>query len=380
MSRPGPTITRSSTRPARSAPTGTGPWFTAGMTGTVDSDARGVRKPCTSLTEYATRFGSRTSHGANTEMYDAAEQYFRDRGSQMFVSKTATAVDADLTTALGLFTRDLGPGQVSAPGRTTATARLILANHGRDNNRVFVGAYTNVNDVAALTAQATIAGITPEAERVTGLFGPWVVIPGLTPGSTRTISPESIVAAAMSRNDARGITPNQPSAGDGFGVSPSAVDVTFSFSDVDRTTLNANGVNLLRSMFDGVRIYGYRTLADPSADANYISLANARLFMAIQAQLDAVAERFVFRQIDGQRMTISEFGGQLTGVLLPFWERGSLYGTNPQDAFHVEVGENVNTEDTIENGELLASVTLRMSEYAEEVVLDLVKVPTTEAV
>lgn len=378
MPRPGVTSTRSGVRSARSIPTSTGPWFVAGITGQADSDAEGVRKPIYSLTEYATRFGNRAAH-SDPSVYDAVEFYFRDGGSQVRVSRTADAVDATLTAALALFTKDLGPGQVSAPGRTTAAQKLILANHALATNRVAILATTNTNNVATLTAEATIAGITADAERVTALFGPWLTMPGVTSGTTRTVSPEAVVAALMARNDASNVTPNQPSAGD-FGISQVGLNVAQSFSDVDRTTLNVNGVNLFRFMYGDVKLYGYRTLADPTTEENFVNLANARLFMAIQAEVDAVAERFVFRQIDGQRFTISEFGGAITGVLLPYWQRGSLYGVTPQAAFRVDVGANVNTPTTIKNKELRANIRLIMSEFAEEVIYDVAKIPTTEAV
>jgi uncharacterized protein len=387
MSRPGTTITRSETRPGRSAPTGTGPWFVVGPTGTADADAAGPRKPIKSLSEYATRFGARAAHvndggGGAGLLYDAVDAYFRGGGSECYVSPatynaTVGTYETNIVTALGLFTKDLGPGQVSVPGRTTPATKLALAVHAEANNRVAILATSNTAVVATLTGEATIASITPGQERVTSLWTPWVTFN--SGGVTRTISPEAIVAALMAENDGLGVTPNQPSAGT-FGVSSVAESVASAFNDADRATLNTNGVNLLRLMFDGVRVYGYRTLADPTSDSNWVSLANARLFMSIQAQADAVAERFVFRQLDGQRKTINEFGGALTGVLLPFWANGSLYGVTPEEAFRVDVGEAVNTDTTIANKELHAILQLRTSEFAEEVILELVKTRITEGI
>ena len=387
MSRPGTTLTRSETRPARSARTSTGPWFIVGPTGTADSGA-GPRKPCKSLSEYATRFGSRASHtndggGGAPAMYDQAEFYFKSGGAELYVSPatysgTAGTYETNIATALALFTKDLGPGQMSVPGRTTMATKLALAVACLATNRIGVVATSNTAIVSTLVSEAAITSITPEEERYMSLWGPWVTVPGVAGVGTRTISPECIVAGLMAFNDGAGITPNQPSAGD-YGQSDVALDVVSSFNDADRATLNANGVNILRMMYEGVRIYGYRTLSDPSADSEWINLANARLFMAIQAQADAIAERFVFRQLDGQRLTISEFGGELTGMLLPFWTKGSLYGVTPEEAFRVDVGPNINTDVTIAAGELHANIALRTSQYAEEVILELVKTRITEA-
>jgi hypothetical protein len=317
-------------------------------------------------------------------MYDAAEFYFKEGGAELFVSPatyhaTAGTYETNIATALALLTKDLGPGQVSVPGRTTMATKLAVAVHAEANNRIGILATTNSAVVATLNGESVITSITTNQQRYVALFGPHVTVPGLTLGTTRTISPESIVAGLMARRDGEGVTPNQPAAGE-LGESEYGINVTASFNDADRTTLNANGVNVLRSLYEGVRVYGYRTLADPTDDENWLNLANARLFMAIQAEFDAVAEGFVFRQIDGQGHTISEFGGLLTGRLLPYWAKGSLYGVTPEEAFRVDVGPNINTEETIAAKELHANIILRPSEFAEEVILELVKTRTTEII
>jgi hypothetical protein len=99
--------------------------------------------------------------------------------------------------------------------------------------------------------------------------------------------------------------------------------------------------------------------------------------MAIQARLDAVAERFLFRQIDGGKLVLDEFAGALTAELLPFWRLGSLYGVTASEAFRVDV-RSVNTDATIANGELHALAILRVSQFAEEVILEITKAPITE--
>lgn len=381
MSRPGTTITRSDTRATRSPRTGTGPWFIAGITGTADADDD-VTKSVPSLAEYARRFGSRAAHVAagDAVLFDEVESYFADAGSEVFVSPTADETDPVLDAALALFVRDLGPGQVSAPGRTTATAQLIVAARAVLTNRIEIIDVEDTGVEADLITASDPAGITVAERRAVGLFAPWIDIPpAAAGGGNRRIPPSGIVAAAMARNDARGHSPNEPSAGE-LGVSDFAVGVSQTFDDDTRNTLNQNGVNVIRMLNGAVRIYGYRTLADPVTDENWLLLSNARLFMAIQAECDSVAERFVFRQIDGQGRVISEFGGALTGVLLPYWQRGSLYGLTPGEAFRIDVSSNVNTPETIANGELNAKVYLRTSPFAEEVKLDINKTKITEAV
>ena len=95
----------------------------------------------------------------------------------------------------------------------------------------------------------------------------------------------------------------------------------------------------------------------------------------------AVAERFMFRQIDGERRLINEFGAALIGeACMPFFLAGSLFGTSPDEAFFVDVGPSVNTDLTIANNELRAVIQLRMSPFGEEINIEIVKLLVTEQI
>lgn len=292
----------------------------------------------------------------------------------------ANATDGTWLAALNLFTRDLGPGQASLPGMTTATRHGQAVDHAAANNRIALLDAADTPTKATLLAIEAAIGSSASNKRYAALFAPWVVIEGVTAGTTRTVPPSAVVAGLMSHRDGEGRTPNEPAAGE-LGQSATALRLSqVAFSDADRADLNVGNVNLLREMYGGTRVYGYRTLSDPVTDANWINLGNARLFMAITAQGDSIAERFVFRQLDGRRRTTTEYGGALTGMLLPYWEQGSLYGATPEEAFNVDIGASVNTDLSMAAGNLKASIALRMSQYAEEVILELVKTRTTEAV
>jgi hypothetical protein len=102
--------------------------------------------------------------------------------------------------------------------------------------------------------------------------------------------------------------------------------------------------------------------------------------MAIKAQGINILERFVFDEIDGRGRLFAELAGQLTSMCKTYYDLGSLYGATPGEAFAVDTGPKVNTPETIYNNELHALLSLRVSPMAEWVVLELVKVPTLEAV
>jgi hypothetical protein len=152
------------------------------------------------------------------------------------------------------------------------------------------------------------------------------------------------------------------------------------WSDADREELNRAGVNVTRNIYGGLRNYGFRTLVDGVADPNWILLGSSRLVMEIFSKGDNILERFVFDPIDGQGLLFAQLQGELTAMLQSYFEDNSLYGLTADESFNVDVGPTVNTPATIANNELHAVLAIRPSPMAEWVVLELVKVPTTEAV
>lgn len=360
MARPGTVITSRAEPPPRSAPSDVGMAFFVGPT------SSGAGSPPTvvrSLTEYAAAFGVRTGFIA---MYDAVDAFFREGGSAVTISKAA-----DLQDGLDALTKSYGPGQVVAPATQDPDDHEALLAHAAATNRIALLDALPADDTAAELVTTATALKADVASRYGALFAPSVIIPGLTGGSTRTVSAAAVAAGIISRNDGR-FGANIASAGVN-GESRYAIDVTTLYTDAEYTSLNDAGVIAVRSMFGGVRIYGARTLA--GLDGGWGLLTNARLNMQIVAGAEAIAERYVFAQIDGRRVKISQFGADLSALLVPFYEAGSLFGDSTRDAFFVDVGPAVNTLETIANGELRAILAVRMSPFAELVEIEIVKVP-----
>lgn len=292
---------------------------------------------------------------------------------------SGTIADAHWLTALNAFPRDLGPGQVAAPGRTTTAGIQQLYAHAKANGRYAVPDHADVSSDTTLKSNAAAAR-NADARYGFQPFAPWLKIPGLTSGTTRTVPPSALVCAVISRNDGQGHSPNEAAAGE-LGKAQYATDVSQpAWTDTQRESMNAAGVNVIRLLNGRITIYGYRSMVAPVTDPKWVNAGNGRLWMAIAAKANAIAENFVFRQLDGRRTTIAEFGGILTGMLLPYWESGSLYGESARDAFNVDVGPAVNTDLTISDGQLKAVLSLRISPFAEMVTIEIVKVAPTEAV
>lgn len=363
MARPGVVVTSRAEPPPRSAPTDVGMAFMVGPTET-GADVKTV----TSMLQFQTEFGVRTGF---TDTYDAAEAYFSEGGGKLTVARTNGAGASDIPTALDLLTRDLGPGQVFAPGAAGLAAHDDLMAHAAATNRIALLDAASTADAATLIALAGTLDADANA-RYAALWAPAAVVPGLTGVDTRTVPWTALEAGIMARNDAS-YSPNVASAGVN-GRSRFATDLTAVFTDADREDLNDAGVDVAKFVYGEVRAYGYRTLA-PLA-SGWGLLSNARLNMEIVAKAEEVGERYLFSQIDGRRIVISQFGADLSGMLVPYYEAGSLFGASVDDAFYVDVGPAVNTLETISAGELHAILGLRMSPFAEFVQIEIVKVAT----
>jgi hypothetical protein len=427
--RPGVDVISRALPPPRSAPTDTGVAFVIGPT--ASGDAVNLTH---SLTEYVALCGDRTA--GNEVTYDAADVYFREGGALLYVAPTnvvgggglsapapapsaadleamtrgeldvyATslgldpaeygtkadelaaiealdaaprAVDTGIAAALAALTKDLGPGQVFVADPVLAAAvdtQSALLAHAQACNRVALLSCADGDATALLAAGAALQ--TDANARYGGLFAPSAVVPGVVAGTTRTVPYAAVEAGIISRNDVA-YNPNIAAAGE-LGQAVFALDVNGRYSDADYQALNDGAVDMARLVYGGVRTYGYRSCVDPDITPEWLDLGWARLNMAIAAQAEAIGERYVFSQLDGRGRTLSQFGGELTAMLATYYDQGALYGDTAEDAYNVDVGSTVNTPATIANGELHAVIEVRMSPFAEWVVIEIVKVATTQA-
>jgi phage tail sheath protein FI len=287
-------------------------------------------------------------------------------------------VDANWLTALNLFTRDLGPGNVSAPGQTTTTRYQQLADHAAANNRVALLDGPDTATSSTVTSSATNAKTTGHGQYA-AIFAPWVVVPGVSPGTTRTVPPSAMAAGLMAAVDASD-GPGTPAAGS-KGVSRYATAVSQpAWDDTTRDTLNTAGVNVIRVLFGTPTLYGYRSLADPTTNPYWVPLGTVRYLMGLGARAWAVGQEFVFDEIDGQGHTISAYQGALVALCQVDWAAGEIYGATPGEAFNVDTGPGINTPTVLAGNELRAAISVRPSPMAELVTIQIVNVPITQEV
>jgi hypothetical protein len=298
-----------------------------------------------------------------------------------------TTTQTQYDTALDLFTPDLGPGQVFAPGISTSAMATSLSQHAADNNRFALWDLPNSTSKATLLTAASAVTDLADASRLM-IIGGYQKIPALVAGVPRTVPRSGSVAGIIARNDIRFGNPNQAVAGDqGFSIGDSvfATDLVYKPTAADRQDLNEAGVNLGLYYYGAVRNYGFRTAAPKLTFPNHWMAGNVRLDMAIKAECQAEGERFVFSQIDGFGHTAAKFAGVLEAILLRYYQKGALYDNRaaggvggPSTAFTVDTGPGVNTPELVADGVLSAVIQVRRSPMAELVNIKIRVVSTRE--
>lgn len=290
----------------------------------------------------------------------------------------SSATDSERQTALDRFGGNLGPGSVLMPGDTRDDAHEMLANHAADHNRFAYGDATDSVTAATVAADGTaMRTLGYELARHIQILEPWLIAPGLTAGSTRTIPPSGVQAGMAARTDSSG-NPNLATAGVPRGQSRFALDVKYERSDTDRQTLADAGVTVLRNIQDSVVTYDDITTVDPALQPEWLGASGNRLVMRIIADALAIANAHLFGQISGP-VDLAAFNSDLTGMLLGWFNNRSLYSPDgtPGGAFRVETGSSVNTPTTLQARQLKAALSLKISPNARQVKITITNTPIT---
>jgi hypothetical protein len=275
--------------------------------------------------------------------------------------------DAAWLAAQTAFDPELGCGQIAAFGRTTATGhRQLLAQW--ENNRVALLDAIDTPTAASITAQ-TAAIEDDENAKAGQLLAPWAVIDGIAPSTTRQVPYSAIQAGIIAR------------AGD-RGVSKFAIGLTREYSKSDRDLLADNQVSLARHLpGQPVVTMDLLTVADPDAYPLWTQFQNTRLIMYARAKAKQIGSKYHFEQIDGQHLVFERLKHDLVSELCrPLFAAQALYGATEEEAFRVDVGDQVNTELTITAGRILASVGLKVSPGARFVTIQLARTAINQPV
>lgn len=287
-------------------------------------------------------------------------------------------VDADtITEALKLFTADLGPGQVAAPGYTTEAVHKAVIEHCAATTRTPILDAEDTADVSDLLEDAAALRALPGGQHG-GLFWPPEEVPGVSLGTTRIVPKSGAMLGLIASADRQKGHSNVAVAGP-MGKSTYALGVTQTCTEQERADLNAAGVNV--SVFEDGQVTnkGFRTLANPVTNKPWVSLAAARLTMGIAFGVLTVLKRKEFALLDAQGDTRSKAEGAiLLEVVQPLFEARAIFGDSPADACNVIVEQDVNPSDG-SVGKLTGTTAAKPSPFAERIEHTVVNYPINEA-
>jgi hypothetical protein len=284
----------------------------------------------------------------------------------------ASVVAADYVTAIGLFTEDLGPGAICAPGQTSSTVREALIAHAADRRRIAILGFDDGTSVGDAVDEAAAYAVEDDAE-FAAFFHPWVKIPN---GSlTSTIPPDGYVCGK------RALVHNtygswNPYAGErsqaSFVISP----VT-AYSKTEADTLDAGFINAIKVINGTTRIYGARSASEDTDNFRFI-IAREVLNQIVYEAENAL-EALLFLPIDGRRSTFSRVQATLTGIMERIRVGGGLYeafdafGKQLDPGYTVQVNDAINPLSQLSTGVIKAKVGARVSSVGDTIEVEITK-------
>jgi hypothetical protein len=326
-----------------------------------------------SLDDYVvTRGGVTLARADNTVVYDGLDNFFREGGRKAVCATYQT----DVTLAFAAFTEEYGGGNVVAWSETPSSGWDALSAYAADSNRYALGDVASTVDTSGELVSAA-ADLPPSDPDYFAAFGPWVTIgplAGSVGGSARAVPASSTVAALCSRSDALG-NPNRAPAGRDFPLQNATA--TIELTDAQASAIRAVGINPLRTKLGLEVLDGFVTGLDPDDPSPFWQANAGRARMWLQWNAYVIGLNYEYKTIDGRGRLAREFQADLSAMCKELWEANGLFGATTQEAYAVNVGIAVNTEDTVAAGELHGVVEARFSMHAQTVIIELVSVPVT---
>jgi hypothetical protein len=205
----------------------------------------------------------------------------------------------------------------------------------------------------------------PRLARYGALYYPWVQM--AIEQETRLVPPSGVMAGLFARVDRQG----------GVGQAPAnvllkgAVGLEHEVDAAAQGALNDAGVNCVRKFAVGaVRLWGARTL---SREEQYLYVHNRRVVLLVIKGLSVGLRWAVFEPNDAAlaRRVKTAIEGFLRGILA----RGVSAGGRVDDAFFVNVGDDLNNGATRDAGQLIAEIGIAVAKPAEFIVITVKRTP-----
>lgn len=195
------------------------------------------------------------------------------------------------------------------------------------------------------------------------LYYPWVFISDPLTGKKKLVPPSGAIAGTYAYVDsARGV--HKAPAGTTDGYLDTVVGIERIITKGEHELLNPMGINVIRSLPEGICVWGARTLSADS-EWNYINVR--RLMQYIEESVDKGSQWVVFEPNDPTLW--GKIKRNLTAFLNRVWRDGALYGSTPEEAFFVKVDEENNPPAVRDAGQLIIEIGVAPVKPAEFVII-----------
>jgi phage tail sheath protein FI len=255
---------------------------------------------------------------------------------------------------------------IAAPGKSSAT--VIQAGIAYCEGR---GDCIFVADVPSATTTASAAKTFRQTTlNVTSSYGtlyyPWVLISdpnGIGTNPVKYVPPSGFVLGIMCRMDNEVGVWKAPA---GLGANlVGALGLNTQVLDSDQDQLNPIGVNCIRIFTgQGIVLFGARTLSN-NITTIYINVR--RLLNYIKSSFRVNFAFAVFEPNDSKLWTQLVASG--TAFLTNLWSQRGLYGENADKAFFIKCDSEINTQTSIDLGQLKYQVGVRPTKPAEFIII-----------
>ncbi|EYU13871.1 phage tail sheath family protein [Photorhabdus aegyptia] len=144
-------------------------------------------------------------------------------------------------------------------------------------------------------------------------------------------------------------------------------DVNERLTDDDQKEMNPKGINAIRYFSNkGFVVWGARTLKKD--DDNWCYIPVRRLFNAAERDIKQAMRIAVFEP--NSQPTWERVRSAIDNYLHQLWQQGALVGSNPQEAYFVQIGQGVTmSDDDITHGRMIVKVGMAAVRPAEFIIL-----------
>ncbi|MCW7546512.1 phage tail sheath subtilisin-like domain-containing protein [Photorhabdus sp. APURE] len=143
-------------------------------------------------------------------------------------------------------------------------------------------------------------------------------------------------------------------------------DVEERLTEDEQGTMNQKGINAIRYFNNrGFVVWGTRTLKD---DDNWRYIPVRRLFNAAERDIKQAMRFAVFEP--NSQPTWERVRSAIDNYLHQLWQQGALVGSNPQEAYFVQIGQGITmSESDIKQGKMVVKVGMAAVRPAEFIIL-----------